>query len=35
MFLSLNEEAFYAASELEEEVISGKGGVKSIMACLD
>ena len=35
MFLSLNGEALDAALELEEEVISGKDGVKSIMTHLD
>ena len=35
IFLSLNWEVFDAALELEEEVISGKDGVKSIMARLD
>ena len=35
MFLSLNGEALDVALELEEEVISGKDGVKSIMARLD
>ena len=35
MFLSLNGQALDAALELEEEVISGKDGVKSIMARLD
>ena len=35
MFLSLNWEALAAALELEEEVISGKDGVKSIMTRLD
>ena len=35
MFLSVNGKALDAALELEEEVISGKDRVKSIMACLD
>ena len=35
MFISLHGEALDAALELEEEVISGKDGVKSIMARLD
>ena len=34
MFLLLNGEASDAALDLEEEVISGKEEVKSIMACL-
>ena len=35
MFLLLNGETLDATLELEEEVICGKSGVKSIMACLD
>ena len=35
MFISLNGEALDAALKLEEEVISGNDGVKSIMARLD
>ena len=35
MFLSVNGKALDAALELEEEVISGKDRVKSIIACLD
>lgn len=35
MFLLLNREAFDAALELEEEPVSGKDRVKSIMSRLD